>query len=267
MHKLPPIDYLQNTARSILAERDRKLLRGKLFSILQYYQAINYQLSYGWPLWRVRKCPSAEGFSRLSEVHYPPKPGAGRVNEPGIPMLYVCFNKFTAFQEVKASQGDFIHLIGYKQKEPILCCTIGEINNVQKSGRAITAEKLGNELNTILNGLSFETGASLVFLDAFLSALMKDEGASVNEYIHSRTLAAILFEGNPRFEAIHYPSVALQGSMNLAIKPEVADAHLTIAGSSVVRIEQVYDYGIYDFRLIRNALGFYDDGTICWDNR
>lgn len=241
-----PIDDLQAAAASIRAERNCDVIREQFLWLLKYYDVVNYSLGYGWPLWRVRKCGDATGFPNIADVYYPPNPSAGRVNEPRSPMLYLSFNKFTAFHEVHANEGDFLHLIGYKiaAERMIRCCTVGEINNVHKSGRAITSEELGKALNKILNKLSHEVGISFVFMDAFLSAVLADTDSASRDHIHSRTLASVLFDRNPDVEAIHYPSVALEGSMNLAIKPTIADQALTIACTSVLRINKKYDYGI-----------------------
>lgn len=267
--KPPSIDELQRAATSIRKTTTPDRIHERLGAVVDQYDAVNYQLHYGWPFWRVRKCQSRRGFGSLSEIHYPPNPSVGRVNEQGAPMLYLSFNKFTAVQEVGAEEGDYLHLVGYRQRDgqTLRCCTVGEINNVHKSGRAITSHELGEELNKVLNRLSYAGGASFVFLDAFLASLLTDVHASKNEYIYSRTLAKLLFAGNPGYEAIHYPSVALHGSMNLAVRPDIADEMLESAGTSVIRINRVYDYGIYDFSVVRNAKGHYADGAIDWEPR
>jgi hypothetical protein len=71
--------------------------------------------------------------------------------------------------------------------------------------------------------------------------------------MHSRTLTKLLFEKYPSIEAIHYPSVAREGSMNLAIKPAVADEALRVFGTSVMYIDKQYDYALYDYRVVRDA--------------
>lgn len=71
--------------------------------------------------------------------------------------------------------------------------------------------------------------------------------------MHSCTLSKLLLEKYPGIEAIHYPSVAREGSMNLAIKPAVADQALRVAGTSVLYIKNRYDYGLYDFKIVRDA--------------
>jgi hypothetical protein len=80
-------------------------------------------------------------------------------------------------------------------------------------------------------------------------------------------LAKLIFEKHPGFDAIVYPSVMLEGAMNLAIKPESADRLLEIFGISVMRIRKKYDYGIFDFELLRNAKGYEKNCDIRWDDK
>lgn len=106
-----------------------------------------------------------------------------------------------------------------------------------------------------------------MFTDAFLSSILRDRDASKTNYIHSRTLAKLIFEKNPEIDAIIYPSIALESAMNLAIKPESADRLLGIFGTSVMLIKEKYDYGIFDFEVLRNAKGYEKNGDIRWDKK
>jgi hypothetical protein len=112
--------------------------------------------------------------------------------------------------------------------------------------------------------MAFHPGLSFVFMDAFLSGIFSDPNASQRNYLHSRMLSRLLFEKYPGIEAIHYPSVALEASMNLAIRPVVADEALRITKTSVVYIKKQYDYGLYDFTVERLAQGVSPDGEIEW---
>ena len=105
---------------------------------------------------------------------------------------------------------------------------------------------------------------SFVFLDAFLSSLLRDSTASQQGYIHSRILRRLIFDKQRNLEAICYSSVRLDGALNIAITPQVADDRLDLAGTSVIRIERTFDYGLFDFSLLRNAERVTDDRRIVW---
>ncbi len=263
---LPRIDYLQEEAKAILAESDDEILCKKWRALLRYYDAINYDFSYDWPLWRARKCTDCSGFTNIAELNHPP-PGitkVGRVNEAGAPVLYLSFNKFTAFREIEAEQGDYVHMVGYSMKRPLKAIIVGEIINVHKRGQGLLPGKMSEEINKILNGLSLENGFSVVFMDAFLAGVLSDRNAGSDNYLHSRTLCKVLLEKYKGIEAIHYPSVALEGSMNLAIIPKAADEALKFMGTHVVLMEKQYDYGLSRFRLLRYATNHFDNGAIDW---
>lgn len=71
-----------------------------------------------------------------------------------------------------------------------------------------------------------------------------------------------MFAKYPDIGAIHYPSVAREGAMNLAIKPKAAHDALQIAGTSVLRVDDLYDHGLYPFCAVRSARRFDQDGRI-----
>jgi RES domain-containing protein len=267
--KLPPIDQLQSEATALRAEHDPQVLYERMRSFLAPYGVFNYTIrQYGAPLWRARLCADSNGYSRLGDVHYPPpsKARIGRLNEQGSPLLYVCFTAFTAFSEVKANLGDILHTVRYELRRPLRTLLLGEINNVHKRGQGLLPGDASSEITTKLLGRISTTAArlSFVFMDAFLSAVLSDPQSEQRDHLHSRTLARVLLEQNPAIEAITYPSVASDGSMNLAIRPAAADEALRITGTTIVHVDKQYDYGLFDFTIIRNSTSFSEAGEIRW---
>jgi hypothetical protein len=188
-------------------ENDPSVVHGKLSSLLVHYDVINWQLQYDWPIWRARKCKTAGGFDSINDLIYPPPDlitRAGRLNDPHEPMLYGVFNKNTALEEVGAQEGDYIHLIGFRIKKNahIQCCVIGEIDRVHRAGRSMLSDELGAHLLRILQELPYKAAMSFVFVDAFLSSLLRDPSASDNDYLFSRTLRRLLFAKQRALEAI-----------------------------------------------------------------
>lgn len=191
------------------------------------------------------------------------------MNNPLEPVLYVSLSNVSALAEVKAEEGDHVHLIGYRirNSEKIRCGIVGEIFNVHRSGTAKFSEQLGKRLNNVLNAMPSEKAKSFVFLDAFLSSILRDGAASVNDYLYSRTVTQLLFEKIPAVQAIWYSGVAQENAINLAIKPEVADKLFEVVGTTVVRINKIYDFGVYDFSIVRNAKGYdHQYRTMIWDS-
>lgn len=266
--RLPPIDWLQDRANEVMLQRDERAVEEGLRAILRYYEPLNYTLGYGAPLWRGRKCQTDKGFNSLFDVHYPPagSTGFGRVNDGGSPLLYVSFTQLTALTEIRAEPGDIVHVVGYRTRsdKPIRCFTLGEFANVHFRGQGHLPSDVSERINRILLKMDFEPGLSFVFLDAFLASVMADQNMESMNYIHSRTLARLLFEKYPDISGVHYPSVARGGAMNLAVKPNIADDALGFMGTSVIAIDEKFDFGLYRFSVVRCATEFDADLTIKW---
>lgn len=257
------INYLQDFCRKTLASSDAAFVEAQLRWLLEDYSLINYKLGYERPIWRGRKCNSPSGFQNLRELSYPPieLTKAGRLNNHGHPLLYAAFHNFCALEEIGAKEGDYIHLVGYRIKETrkLRCCVVGEVLNVHRSGQAWSSIELGQELNNILNKMPTAAGRSFIYIDAFLSSILRDKNAASNNYLHSRILGTLLLEKLPDLDAILYPSVALESSRNIAVIPESVDTLFEVFGTTVVRVERKYDYGIFDFSIVRNAKGFWGE--------
>ena len=262
------INYLQDFSRSVLNENNPAIIEEKLNWFLEHYEVINYYLETQ-VIWRVRRCKSPEGYRNVNELSYPPKSltPVGRLNEKGSPIFYASFHKHTALEEIGAREGDYVHLSGYKvgSERKLRGGIVGEIVNVHRSGRSSISDELAKGLNGILHKMPHKSGMSYVFMDAFVSSILRDKKAKENNYIHSRVLSKLLLNSlEGRLDAIFYPSIALEGAMNVAIKPESVRSTVKMIGNSVIKILKKNDYGIYDFEIVKNANGFYSNGEIKW---
>jgi hypothetical protein len=78
------IAFLQEFTRALRRENDPRAVHTRLSSLLAHYDVINWQLEYDWPIWRARRCPTADGFASINDVIYPPQhlTPAGRLNDP-----------------------------------------------------------------------------------------------------------------------------------------------------------------------------------------
>ena len=263
-----PLDQLQAISHKVRTSSDPAEIESSLSLALGFYGLINYRYRYDRALWRGVLCDSNTGHANIKRVGHPPPELSknGRLNEAGHPLLYASVNQFTVLEEIGAKTGDHVHMIayGFKPDEKLRVGIVGEITQVHRWGRSLSSESLSQELNRILNGLEFEAGKSLVFTDALLTSILRDRNASDSDYLRSRILARLLFAKLEGIEAMIYPSVAHEGAMNLAITPHAADSKLQIGTTFVVHVGQKYDYGLYDFKVVRRAKGQHGDGTIDW---
>lgn len=263
-----PLDQLQSISQEVWASSDEAKIEANLSTVLQFCGLINYQFHYDQALWRGVMCESPDGHKNIKRVGHPPPEltRTNRLNEAGSPLLYTSINQFTVLEEIGAKPGDYVHVVAYKfnTNARLRCGTVGEITQVHRWGRAFSSEHLGTELNRIMKEMSFDVGRSYVFTDSFLSSLVRDPNAASVEYVRSRIFAKLFFKKIQGLEAIIYPSVAHDGAMNLAISPAAVVDKLSIAATFVVHVIRKFDYGIYDFKIIRSANGHHVDGTIDW---
>ncbi|OLY76466.1 hypothetical protein AU074_18410 [Pseudomonas sp. ATCC PTA-122608] len=263
-----PLEFLDDLSSSILKSTNPEFVREKLSLILDHYQVLNYEFNYDSAFWRARKCIDENGFYNISELGSPPKEltRAGRLNEINDPILYTSINQYSTLDEISAEEGDYIHIVAYKQiPDHAFCCgTIGEITHINRWGSGLTSETVGKLLNEFMSNMPHEFGKSFVFTDAFLSSLLKDKNAKDTNYMHSRILANLVFSRNPQLDAIAYSGVALESSRNYAIKPNSANRLLQVEASLVLKITKKYKYGMYDFQILKNAEGVEFDGRFIW---
>lgn len=266
--RLIDIELLQNQSRDVLAAHSPEDCYKKMESLIANYKVMNFEFGYEWPLWRARITKSEKGYANAKDLHYPPRRLVvpGRLNDDNNPLLYLSLNKFSTFAELNVSQGYYIHLAGYSLNEghSIRCAIVGEAFNVHRTGRATLCDQLTRELNRILNGSEHRAALSWVYLDAFLANVLSDSRAREKEYLHSRAAANLIFSKTPDIDGIWYPGVALENGVNLAIKPDSADVLLSLTSTFVLKVEKVYEYGIFDFTVLRYADNFGDDGDIYW---
>lgn len=251
--------------RTALLESRREALLDEFFNV---YKTINFEFEYDAPLWRSRKADNSDGYSHHRDLHLPPPPiaSANRLNDSGNPVLYLSLNQFSTFAEVRAKPGGHIHIAAYviKSSQKIRCAVVGEVYNVYRSARATTCDMLTTEINRLLSNSGYREARSLVYMDAFVADLLSNPNAAQEGYEASRSVARRIFWQNPDVDAIWYPGIALQNGVNFAVKPESADRILEMKFAHVVRVDRVFEYGIYDFTVVRQSGGIEADGTFKW---
>lgn len=268
-NRVLPLERLQAISDALRAATDIAQVEALLQQVLEFYGVINFQYRYDRALWRGVRCDSDRGHQSIHRVTQPPPrlTRDGRLNESGHPVLYTSISQFAVLEEIGARAGEFVHVVAYpfKPESRLKCCVVGEITQVNRWGRALLSEEIGREINRILNGMNFDVGRSFVFTDSLMASILRDPLASDHDYLRSRILARLLFAKIQDSEAIIYPSVAHEGAMNFAIQPAAAQAKLFIGSTFVTHIRKKYDYGIYDYEVVRKAKGHQPNGDIVWE--
>lgn len=266
---LLPIDQLQAISSAIRASADPSEIERLLAQVLKFYGVINFEFRYDRALWRGVLCDSDRGHQSIHRVTQPPPQFTknGRLNDAGRPVLYTSISQFSVLEEIDAKAGDFVQVVPYQlQPESRLkSCLVGEITHVNRWGRALFSEEIGKDLNRIMNGMNFDVGKSFVFTDSLMASILRDPLAGHHDYVRSRILARLIFAKVSNLDAIIYPSVAHDGAMNFAIQPDAARTKLQIGTTFVIHVRKKYDFGIYDYEVVRQAKGLHLNGEIVWE--
>jgi len=264
--RLLELNHLEQFRHDLLACRAPDEVESKIRWFLDFYQSINAVCSYSQLYWRGRKCHSEEGFGYVSELLAPPAhlAKAGRMNEDNAPVFYASGTANTALCEIGAEPNDFVHIIGLKELKAPRLIAVGEVLNAYHNTSSLSAS-LTSQLRAVINGLSPEAMRSFVFMDALVAEIFKDPNAVNTGYLHSRLLYRLLKEGTSDVDGIVYPSVAHDGSTNIALSPASASSHLAVDVNLLLRVKKKHSYGIYDSEIVRVAVAEDPDGQIVWE--
>ncbi|MEN3156769.1 RES family NAD+ phosphorylase [Alkalimonas sp. NCh-2] len=259
--------------RKDLSSADSPEAIEKLLSwYIESFGGLNFKFGYDRPIIRARLCPSIEGFSHVSELHSPPPEvtSIGRMNEKGSPMFYASYHIGTALAEINAKEGDIVQIgqfqLPNQSGSGIRCLAIGEIYNAYH-GTSTISQELFYEIRKLIDKLGKNDIRGLIsylYMDALSAELLNDLSASEKNYIYSRTLSRLLLERHPEIDGLIFPSAKIKGTSNISLRPESVLKKAKVASSQVIEITKLYPYGLYDFKIVKQAKGENYDGKIIW---
>lgn len=94
--------------------------------------------------------------------------------------------------------------------------------------------------------------------DSFLFEQMICDDRDITSFIAKR-----IFQTNPSFDAIGYPSVRLRGGYNYAVKIDGFWHHWEVCAISKLHVECLHS-GYYDFHPLAHVTKIDPDGTLHW---
>ena len=181
-----------------------------LTELLSACHVLNVTLGRGSTFfWRGRKC-TPEGYELQSDLWHPPahitKPG--RLNKAGAPVLYLSTNEETALAEVRAENGDYVHLIAYKLypgKTLTINC-IGEVEHLTRMGylRVFGVDPQGSLLRMI-HREPYQKARTWAYIDAFLARVLADPTARDSNYELTQLISELSYTKSVA-RAMFYPS-------------------------------------------------------------
>lgn len=144
-------------------------------TLVRYQPLLTYRFGRGSVYWRGQKCGTETGFEDAARIGPPPpaRTQAGRLNDPGEPVLYAASRTHTVFNELHLKAGDYVHLIGIRIRPKVgfQIMAVGELFNIFKTGRSrILGDATSAELSRMLNDTEPNLGRRLVYVDALLDS-------------------------------------------------------------------------------------------------
>ncbi len=240
----------------------------RLFKI---HTLLSVDLERGEIFWRGQKCPSAKGFDSVSRLNYPPPEltRVGRLNDLGQPLLYCATNPVTVFNELRARDGEFIHLIALKHfpEVTIRMAKIGDAYELFRAGN--TRLISGGAATHLLGMMRRQSGDPRfmpnLYIDAFLSSVLAERDADKKDYLQTRAIATEALRKRPEIDGLFYPTVREPTGTNAAFKPLVRNK-LQIVASAVFEIQRRRRLGFYEYAIVRDAAGIDAPDTVRWAN-
>jgi hypothetical protein len=113
------LPLLEDWAAQLRGADQRSVSNQKLEALLEAIHGcyLHFPTTYDYRqiFYRVRKCDSADGWLSLVDCLNPPlgSPNYGRASMPREPILYGSLNLWTALDEIDASEGDFVQVVGF----------------------------------------------------------------------------------------------------------------------------------------------------------
>jgi hypothetical protein len=252
---------------NIASSRDSHAIRRSFQRLLEDHPDVNLGFGRGSIYWRARLSDQC-GFACESEVGYPPPnlARAGRLNDAGVPCLYLSAKRETALAEIGAKAGDYVHLMGHRvlADQVLRTIAIGELAHVQKTGYVrITGVDPKLTIARMLNRYPLEQGLRIAYIDSYLASVLSDPDARESAYVRTQILAKLLY-GRSQAVGMFYPSVRSPLGINLAVSAQAADCLFHSAVSVVVHVKRALRFGYFDFDVVRTARDVSEAGRFAW---
>lgn len=244
----------------------------KTYKILfKHYPPLQFSLGRGAIFWRARKCSSENGYTTTSQVSPPPpeRTGAGRLNNPGEPVLYAATKEETAIAELDIAEGDTVQVSGLRilPDKEVRLLAIGDFFHIYKKGFSkIFGADPNNSVSRFLNSFPLHHGKSIIYIDAFLREILSDKKAKELLYNRTRSIVNALTLTQLQFDGCIYPSTKNDSGLNLYAKIDAFKSKFHITSSKLVKIKKIRSYGIYELEVTKQATGLKNDGTFIWQS-
>ncbi|MBB3394217.1 RES domain-containing protein [Rhizobium sp. BK060] len=184
----------------------------------------------------------------------------GRANPVGFQVIYLADRPETSLRECRVADSrvvitDFV----IREACSIRVAPIGEMLQIQRTGRGYLSGDLSDTVSGMLNACDRNDVRSLLITDAFLHHCFVGQ----DDHEISSHVASAIFRKNPAINAIAYPSTQQLGAINFAVRVEGFWEAWGISGVTYGHARHLA-LGFYEIDGQLGVDGIHHDGTLDW---
>lgn len=238
----------------------------RLAPLLDAYSLMSVEIGRATTFWRARAAGRSP-WTDTAEMCYPPGEHAslGRLNDKGSPIFYAASREETALAEIGIKSGSHVQVAGFRVRPdaPPRLLVIGELFHVYRVGYLRTfGIDPDNTFAKTLNSMNVSHARCVLYIDAFLAALLADPKASDSGYLHSRAVAMTVMS-RQNVDGFFFPSVKDPLGMNFALKPDAFDKSMEMVLCTHGVVHKVREFGLLDHEVISDAV-LTHEGALAW---
>ena len=218
-HPPHPLDQVVDLVRRF-PEEEAGEQRAIIRRLVNVHPVLCLQWGPGWRYRRARILRPGELPVNVKELIWRAEAPAklGRANPAGFRVLYLADRRDTALSEVRVTENDVaITEFAIRPGHSIRIAPIGELTQVQRTGRGFLAGDASSTINAMINACPPDECQAMLIADAFLLQCLTNRS---DDYGISSEVALAIYEKLPDVSAVAYPSRRQLGAMNFAVRVE-----------------------------------------------
>ena len=232
--------------------------------LVRVHPTLNFDWGPGRKYRRCRKLSSEELPLHVDELIWQKATPAklGRANPEGYQVLYLADRRDTALAEARVNSDSVVIAEFVIQKEKnVRVAPIGELAQVQRTGRGFLAGEQSKAISELLKASSFENATSLLITDAFL----RDCLVGHDDYDLSSHVALSIFSKHPEIAVVAYSSRRQSGAINFAVGVDRFWEAWALCSVSFGHASHLA-MGYFSMATSKAVTGVSQDGRLTWED-
>ncbi|MEH2499857.1 hypothetical protein V1294_006336 [Bradyrhizobium sp. AZCC 1678] len=259
-----PIDELVALIRSY-PNCDVSSKKAIISRLVGVHPTLNLEWGPGWRFRRARKLRADERPDHVDGLIWRKDVSAalGRANPAGYQVLYVADRIDTALLETHITDDPaVISEFSVQQGRTVRIASIGELMQIQRTGRGFLSGDSSEALSSMLNACEPNEAKSLIITDAFLHECL----TSHDDYDISSHVALCVFEKNQQVSVIAYSSRQHAGALCFVVRVDDFWKNWCLVAVRHIQAQHLA-CGMYRLREPTWVDGIFTDGRLRWSDQ